>query len=80
MVIHIYRDHSGRNEEMKKLIPKIKIYGGIYDEVQSCTHKVNDGDKILLGIDIKISCILTPRYVRIVIVHYIRTIYIYIIC
>lgn len=62
LTTHHHWDHSGRNEEMKKLVPKIKVYGGIYGNVQGCTHKVKDGDKILLGIDTKISCILTPSH------------------
>lgn len=48
---------------MKRLVPKIKVYGGIYDNVLGCTNKVKDGDKILLGLDTKISCILTPWFV-----------------
>ncbi|CAI9091918.1 OLC1v1027038C1 [Oldenlandia corymbosa var. corymbosa] len=64
LTTHHHWDHAGGNEEMKKLVPKIKIHGGIYDNVAACTHPVRDGDKLLIGVDTFVTCLLTPCHTR----------------
>lgn len=47
---------------MKQLVPEIKIYGGSLDNVQGCTNKVENGDKLSLGDHINILSLHTPWY------------------
>lgn len=54
------RDHAGGNDKMKQLVPEIKVYGGSVDNVQGCTNKVENGDKLSLGADISILSLHTP--------------------
>lgn len=56
------RDHAGGNEKLRQLVPAIKVYGGSIDNVQGCTNKVENGDKISLGAEINILCLHTPWY------------------
>lgn len=56
------RDHAGGNEKMKQLVPDIKIFGGSLDNVQACTNKLENGDKLSLGADINILSLHTPWY------------------
>ncbi|KAL8520330.1 hypothetical protein ACS0TY_011034 [Phlomoides rotata] len=58
------RDHAGGNEKMKQLVPDIKIFGGSIDNVQGCTNKVENGDKLSLGGDIDILCLHTPCHTK----------------
>lgn len=56
------RDHAGGNEKMKQLVPDIKIFGGSLDNVQACTNKLENGDKLSLGAHINILSLHTPWY------------------
>ncbi|KAH1255526.1 Hydroxyacylglutathione hydrolase cytoplasmic [Glycine max] len=47
-------DHAGGNEKIKQLVPGIKVYGSLIDNVIGCTDKVENGDKESLGADIYI--------------------------
>ena len=59
---HHGRDHAGGNEKIKQLVPGIKVYGSLIDNVIGCTDKVENGDKESLGADIYILCLHTPWY------------------
>lgn len=62
LVLLFIRDHAGGNDEIKQLVPGIKVYGGSIDNVKGCTDKVDNGDKISLGADISILSLHTPWY------------------
>ncbi|KAL9239889.1 hypothetical protein vseg_014167 [Gypsophila vaccaria] len=60
LTTHKHWDHAGGNNKVKELLPGIKIYGGSVDDVEGCTNKVDNGDKISLGADTNILCLHTP--------------------
>lgn len=64
LTTHHHWDHAGGNDKLKQLVPGIKVYGGSTDNVQGCTNKVEDGDKICLGANIDILCLHTPCHTR----------------
>ncbi|KAL2558324.1 Hydroxyacylglutathione hydrolase cytoplasmic [Forsythia ovata] len=64
LTTHHHWDHAGGNEKIKQLVPDIKIYGGSIDNVQGCTNKVENGDKMSLGADINIMCLHTPCHTK----------------
>ncbi|KAH6758032.1 Metallo-hydrolase/oxidoreductase superfamily protein [Perilla frutescens var. hirtella] len=59
-----YMDHAGGNDKMKQLAPEIKIFGGSLDNVQGCTDKVENGDKLSLGAHINILSLHTPCHTK----------------
>lgn len=61
---HHHWDHAGGNDEIKKLIPGIRVYGGSKDSVQGCTNAVQDGEEISLGLAIKIKALHTPCHTK----------------
>nr|XP_029118190.1 hydroxyacylglutathione hydrolase cytoplasmic isoform X3 [Elaeis guineensis] len=60
LTTHHHWDHAGGNEEIKKLVPGIKVFGGTIDNVKGCTNEVENGDKFTLGADINILSLHTP--------------------
>ncbi|MED6114188.1 Hydroxyacylglutathione hydrolase cytoplasmic [Stylosanthes scabra] len=64
LTTHHHWDHAGGNEEIKKLVPGIKVYGGSIDNVKGCTNKVQNGDKVSLGADINILSLHTPCHTK----------------
>ncbi|XP_008782702.2 hydroxyacylglutathione hydrolase cytoplasmic [Phoenix dactylifera] len=64
LTTHHHWDHSGGNEEIKKLVPEIKVFGGTIDNVKGCTNKVENGDKFTLGADINILSLHTPCHTK----------------
>ena len=56
------RDHAGGNEKIKKLIPGIKVYGSLEDNVEGQTDVLGDGDEVSLGDSITIKAIHTPWF------------------
>ncbi|KAG5600377.1 hypothetical protein H5410_031747 [Solanum commersonii] len=58
------KDHAGGNDKIKQLIPGIKIYGGSVDNVRGCTDKVENGDRVSLGVDISILSLHTPAHTK----------------
>ena len=56
------RDHAGGNEKIKKLIPGIKVYGSLEDNVEGQTDALGDGDEVSLGDSITIKAIHTPWF------------------
>jgi len=59
------RDHAGGNEKIKQLVPGIKVYGGSIDNVKGCTNKLENGDRLTLGADVKILSLHTPWFIQI---------------
>ncbi|KAL5711571.1 hydroxyacylglutathione hydrolase [Ranunculus cassubicifolius] len=64
LTTHHHWDHAGGNDEIKKLVPGIEVYGGSIDNVRGCTRKVENGDKISLGETINILSLHTPCHTR----------------
>lgn len=64
LTTHHHWDHAGGNDKMKELVPGIKIYGGSVDNVRGCTDKVENGDEISLGSDIKVLGLHTPCHTK----------------
>ncbi|XP_073126960.1 hydroxyacylglutathione hydrolase cytoplasmic [Henckelia pumila] len=64
LTTHHHWDHAGGNDKIKQLVPDIKIYGGSTDNVQGCTNKVENGDKLSLGDDINILSLHTPCHTK----------------
>ncbi|KAG5036001.1 hypothetical protein JHK87_010911 [Glycine soja] len=64
LTTHHHGDHAGGNEKMKQLVPGIKVYGSLIDNVIGCTDKVENGDKESLGADIYILCLHTPCHTK----------------
>lgn len=59
---HKHADHAGGNEVIASAFPGIVIYGGVADNVEACSHYVNDGDELLFGNNIAVRCIHTPGH------------------
>ncbi|XP_010278945.1 PREDICTED: hydroxyacylglutathione hydrolase cytoplasmic [Nelumbo nucifera] len=64
LTTHHHWDHAGGNNEIKKLVPGIKVYGGLVDNVKGCTDKLQHGDKLKLGRDIDILSLHTPCHTK----------------
>ncbi|KAK7282452.1 hypothetical protein RIF29_11238 [Crotalaria pallida] len=64
LTTHHHWDHAGGNEQIKQLVPGIKVYGGSVDNVKGCTDKVENGDKVSLGADINILSLHTPCHTK----------------
>ncbi|XP_057776692.1 hydroxyacylglutathione hydrolase cytoplasmic [Salvia miltiorrhiza] len=64
LTTHHHWDHAGGNEKMKQLVPDIKIFGGSLDNVQACTNKLDNGDKLSLGAEISILSLHTPCHTK----------------
>ncbi|XP_019191838.1 PREDICTED: hydroxyacylglutathione hydrolase cytoplasmic-like [Ipomoea nil] len=60
LTTHHHHYHAGGNEKMKEMVPGVRVYGGALDDVEGCTHGVQDGDTIALGAYTTITCLLTP--------------------
>lgn len=59
MYIYIYfRDHAGGNEDLKKMLPKVEIYGGD-DRIGGLTHMVDHGTQLNIG-SLNVQCLFTP--------------------
>lgn len=61
---HKHTDHAGGNSIIADLVPNLIIYGGTIDNVEACTHFVNDGDEFIFGSGINVSCIHTPGHTK----------------
>ncbi|KAL6977578.1 Hydroxyacylglutathione hydrolase cytoplasmic [Sarracenia purpurea var. burkii] len=64
LTTHRHWDHAGGNEKIKKLVPGIRVYGGSIDNVEGCTDKLENGDKLTLGSDIHILALHTPCHTK----------------
>jgi len=45
---------------MKKLLKDVKVYGGVKDKVEGCTHPVQHGDEFSISPSVRVKCIETP--------------------
>ena len=72
LTTHRHWDHAGGNNAMLSLLKaadfnkdvaenEIRCYGGKLDNVEGCTHPVENGDEISIG-NLKITCIHTPGH------------------
>ncbi|ONK67975.1 uncharacterized protein A4U43_C05F5820 [Asparagus officinalis] len=64
LTTHHHWDHAGGNEKLKQLVPEIKVYGGSIDNVKGCTNKLENGDRLSFGADIKILALHTPCHTK----------------
>ncbi|XP_043710235.1 hydroxyacylglutathione hydrolase cytoplasmic-like [Telopea speciosissima] len=64
LTTHHHWDHAGGNAKMKLLVPGIKVYGGSIDNVEGCTDKLENGDKLTLGADVNILSLHTPCHTK----------------
>ncbi|CAH9090650.1 unnamed protein product [Cuscuta epithymum] len=64
LTTHHHWDHAGGNDKLKQLVPGIKVYGGSTDNVQGCTNKVENGDRIFLGTNTNIIALHTPCHTK----------------
>ncbi|KAL1337371.1 hypothetical protein HN51_032045 [Arachis hypogaea] len=64
LTTHHHWDHAGGNEQIRQLVPGIKVYGGSIDNVKGCTDKVENGDKVSLGADTNILSLHTPCHTK----------------
>jgi hydroxyacylglutathione hydrolase len=49
---------------MKKLLKDVKVYGGVKDKVEGCTHPVQHGDEFSISPSVRVKCIETPWCAR----------------
>lgn len=61
---HHHWDHAGGNNRMKELVPNIKVYGGSVDNVEGCTDKLKNGDKLSFGGGVTILSLHTPCHTK----------------
>ncbi|KAF6142998.1 hypothetical protein GIB67_041066 [Kingdonia uniflora] len=64
LTTHHHWDHAGGNEKIGQLIPGIQIYGGSIDNVKACTHPLDNGNKLSLGVSINILALHTPCHTK----------------
>eukprot|EP00190_Bangiopsis_sp_CCMP1999_P005776 CAMPEP_0198726182 /NCGR_PEP_ID=MMETSP1475-20131203/3324_1 /TAXON_ID= ORGANISM="Unidentified sp., Strain CCMP1999" /NCGR_SAMPLE_ID=MMETSP1475 /ASSEMBLY_ACC=CAM_ASM_001111 /LENGTH=217 /DNA_ID=CAMNT_0044488085 /DNA_START=232 /DNA_END=885 /DNA_ORIENTATION=+ len=65
LTTHHHWDHAGGNDEIKKLLPKLKIYGPKTDNIPSATDLVEDGDQVqIVGSDETFQVLGTPCHTR----------------
>jgi hypothetical protein len=57
------RDHAGGNNGMKKLLKDVKVYGGVKDKVEGCTHPVQHHDEFPISSSIRVKALETSWYV-----------------
>ncbi len=57
------RDHAGGNNVMKKLLKDVKVYGGVKDKVEGCTHPVQHHDGFPISSSIWFKALETSWYV-----------------
>lgn len=49
LTTHHHWDHAGGNRALAAKYPNVKVYGGRDDIVAGCTHKLVDGDELMVG-------------------------------
>ncbi|KAF8402450.1 hypothetical protein HHK36_010534 [Tetracentron sinense] len=64
LTTHHHWDHAGGNDKIKQLVPGLKVYGGLVDNVRGCTDKLENGDKLSLGTDVSILSLHTPCHTK----------------
>ena len=61
LTTHHHWDHAGGNNEIKGLVPGIRVVGSAIDNVEGCTEPCNDGDTIEIG-SLSVKCLLIPGH------------------
>jgi len=64
LTTHHHWDHAGGNEELKKLVPGIEVYGGAKDNVKGCTVALEHNDELTLGRTVTIKALHTPCHTK----------------
>ncbi|XP_024529553.1 hydroxyacylglutathione hydrolase cytoplasmic-like [Selaginella moellendorffii] len=64
LTTHKHWDHAGGNNEIKKLVPGIKVFGGAKDNVEGCTDPLEHGAELELSKDVKIKALHTPCHTK----------------
>ena len=62
LTTHHHWDHAGGNEELAKLVPNLKVYGGD-DRTPALTNKVEHDDGFTVG-DMNVRCLFTPCHTK----------------
>jgi hydroxyacylglutathione hydrolase len=75
LTTHHHWDHAGGNNGMKKLLKDVKVYGGVKDKVEGCTHPVQHGDEFSISPSVRVKCIETPCHTKGHISYYITSTY-----
>jgi hypothetical protein len=57
------RDHAGGNNGMKRLLKDVKVYGGVKDKVEGCTHTVQHHDEFPISCSIRVKALEMSWYV-----------------
>jgi hypothetical protein len=63
LTTHHHWDHAGGNNGMKKLLKDVKVYGGVKDKVEGCTHSVQHHDEFPISSSIRVKALETSWYV-----------------
>ncbi|KAK0063841.1 hydrolase PNKD [Biomphalaria pfeifferi] len=63
LTTHKHWDHSGGNRQMRRVFPKLKVYGGTLDHVPDSTDGVNDKDVLMFN-RLKFTAMWTPGHTR----------------
>lgn len=58
MIYTHFRDHAGGNEDLKKILPNVEVYGGD-NRIGALTHMVDHGTKFNVG-NLNVQCLFTP--------------------
>jgi len=59
LTTHHHFDHAGGNNDLKKMVPSVQVYGG--DDVQGLTTKVMDNQTFKVG-NLDVRCVHTPAH------------------
>ncbi|CAI5471416.1 unnamed protein product [Closterium sp. Yama58-4] len=63
LTTHHHRDHAGGNEEVKRMLPSVLVYGGSMDAIPACTNELKHGDCFQLGDEtMTIKALHTPGH------------------
>ncbi|XP_075973804.1 hydroxyacylglutathione hydrolase tenzing norgay isoform X2 [Anticarsia gemmatalis] len=71
LTTHHHWDHAGGNDELVKLHPGLKVYGGDV-RIGALTNKVKHNDKFNLG-NLNVECLFTPCHTAGHICYYVST-------
>ena len=61
LTTHKHWDHAGGNDEIKELVPGIRVIGSAIDDVEGCTEPVNDEDVVEVG-GLRLKCLIIPGH------------------
>ncbi|CAK9223620.1 unnamed protein product [Sphagnum troendelagicum] len=64
LTTHHHWDHAGGNNGMKKLLKDVKVYGGVKDKVEGCTHSVQHHDEFPISSSIRVKALETSCHTK----------------